>query len=403
MTIWPLLLSVSICDPAPAMEGKRFFDQGKFAEAEAQFRRAVNQSCGAVQRLADRINLAATLRERNALAEAKEVLKNVADLNELPVDSRIAYWNCFALIEEQLGYSAQAESAYRKALALINGDTPRRLTLQVWTNFARQRMRQGRIDEAERAMQQAREQPGWQHDRPLAFDLNLAELRRMQGRTREAEQTLRTLLRENRQMPTQMRGAVANNLASLAAARGSNREAESLWRDALRELREAYGPSHPIVAKSLNNLAAHYVSRKRFAEAEPLYREAIAMQEDPILLNNLATLLHRRGRLSEAEALYRRAVSVFELRPRPDREALQLHGNLAALLAETARVEDALTEFQAVLQLLPLAVPADEPAVARYLETYEIILRKRSDSVEAERVAAIAMRYRVRSALRAEN
>lgn len=60
-------------------------------------------------------------------------------------------------------------------------------------------------------------------------------------------------------------------------------------------------------------------------------------------------------------------------------------------------------QFQRMAQLLPLAVPADEPAAARYLEQYERLLRQRREAAEAERVAAIAMRYRVRSALRAEN
>jgi len=92
MTFWPVLLLVSACDPAPALEGKRSFDQGKFAEV--QFRRALEQSCDAAQRFADRINLAATLRERHAAAEARSVLIAAPDPAQMPVDMQIAYWNC---------------------------------------------------------------------------------------------------------------------------------------------------------------------------------------------------------------------------------------------------------------------------------------------------------------------
>jgi tetratricopeptide (TPR) repeat protein len=271
--------------------------------------------------------------------------------------------------------------------------------MQVWTNYARQHMKRGRLREAEEAMRQ----PGRQHDRSSTFHLNLAELRRMQGRPREAEDILRTLLRKAAPLPAQVRGAVANNLASLAAARGQHRQAEALWRDANQAWREAYGANHPTIAKGLNNLAAHYVARGRYAEAETLYREAIAMEGDPLILNNLAALLHQRKRVEEAEELYRRALGIFDKRPIRSREAMQPHGNLALLRADTGRVDEAMGLFQKVVQLLPLMVPADEPTAARYLERYESILRQRRESAEAERVAAMAMRYRVRSALRAED
>lgn len=396
MTFWPVLLLVSSCDPASALEGKNFFDQGKFAQAETQFRRALEQSCDAVQRFTASVNLAASLRERNNPAEAREVLLKATEMPQMPAEMQISYWNCLALVEEHSGNLTKADAAYLQAVAMLTPSTPPRLAMQTWANVARQRMRQGRLREAEEALRQ----PGWQHDRTLAYQLNFAELRRMQGRPREAEDTLRALLKQGGPLPAQIRGAAANNLASFAAARGEHAQAEALWQDANNAWREAYGVSHPIVAKGLNNLAAHYVARKRYAEAEALYREAIAMQADPLMFNNLATLLHQRGRLTEAEELYRRALSLFE---KPKREAIQPHGNLAVLLADTGRVDEALAHFQTVVRLLPFTVPADEPIAARYLERYESMLRKRRESAEAERVAAMAMRYRVRSALRAQD
>ena len=40
------------------------------------------------------------------------------------------------------------------------------------------------------------------------------------------------------------------------------------------------GPAHPNVATSLNNLALLYQAQGRYAEAEPLYRRALAIYEE---------------------------------------------------------------------------------------------------------------------------
>ncbi|MBL8239090.1 MAG: tetratricopeptide repeat protein [Bryobacterales bacterium] len=394
MTFWPLFVLASLCDPAPALEGKRLFEQGRFALAEQHFRRAVAQPCGPAQRVADQINLAATLRERNLFAEAKQQLPEASTVANLPVEIQITFWNCLALLEEHTGRATQAEAAYRRAQALLTPATPARLAMQAWTNFARLRLKQGLLREAELAL----EQPNWQHDRPSAYYLNLAELRRMQGRPRDAERILQAMPAGN--LPAQIRGAVANNLASLAARRGAHREAEQRWHEAIAAFREAYGPAHPTVGRALNNLAAHLVARKRHAFAESLYREAIAMNPDPRLLNNLAALLHDRARHAEAEALYQQALAQFE---RPSRDAIQLHGNYAIFLSQQRRPDEASAQFQQLLQLLPLALPADEPVVARYLFDYEQLLRQKREAAEAERISVIAMRYRVRSTLRSAN
>jgi tetratricopeptide (TPR) repeat protein len=396
MTFWPLLLLVSTCDPAPALEGKQLFEAGKFAQAEQRFRDALDQPCDPPQQIANRINLAASLRERHATAEAAKTLPAASVVSAMAVEIQITYWNCLALIEEQAGGLAQAEAAFRRAIALLTPETPPRLSAQVWTNFARYQMRQGRLREAGHSLRH----PGWLHDRLWSLDLNWAELRRMQGRPREAEATLRALRRDGRPMPVQIRGAIANNLASLAAGRGQRREAEQLWREAQAAFREAYGASHPVLAKSLSNLAAHYTRVNKHAEAEALYREALTMDPEPMMLNNLGVLLHQRGRVPEAEAAYRQALAIYAGKAAPVRQALHLHGNLGVLLAATGRAHEALAAFENVVRLLPLAIPADDASTARYLEQYESLLRRKHESAEAERVAMLAMRYRVRSALR---
>jgi hypothetical protein len=75
-----------------------------------------------------------------------------------------------------------------------------------------------------------------------------------------------------------------------------------------------FGPEHPSVAIRLNNLALLLSDTKRLAEAEPLYRCALAIYEKSfgpehpnvaIRLNNVALLLYNANRLAGAEPLYR--------------------------------------------------------------------------------------------------
>ena len=80
------------------------------------------------------------------------------------------------------------------------------------------------------------------------------------------------------------------------------------------------GPDHPTVAIRLSNLAALLHDMDRLADAEPLYRRALAISEkslrpgDPGVakdLYNLAALLWKTNRLAEAEPLLRRALGIL--------------------------------------------------------------------------------------------
>ena len=77
-------------------------------------------------------------------------------------------------------------------------------------------------------------------------------------------------------------------------------------------------PEHPDVATALNNLALLYEAQGRRADAEPLYKRALAIEEKTlgldhsygaVSLNNLAVLYQARGRYADAEPLYKRALA----------------------------------------------------------------------------------------------
>ena len=72
---------------------------------------------------------------------------------------------------------------------------------------------------------------------------------------------------------------------------------------------KALGPDHPDVAFSLNNLAFLYSKQGRYADAEPLFKRALAIREKAlgpnhpdvgVSLNNLAVLYAAQSRYADA-------------------------------------------------------------------------------------------------------
>ena len=125
-----------------------------------------------------------------------------------------------------------------------------------------------------------------------------------------------------------------NNLAVLLHATNRHAEAEPLIRRALAIDEKGLGPHHPIVAIRLNNLAQLLQATNRHAEAEPLMRRALAIDEKglgpehpnvAIRLNNLAQLLQDTNRLAEAEPLYLRALAIHEASYGPDHPNVAYH------------------------------------------------------------------------------
>jgi tetratricopeptide (TPR) repeat protein len=109
-------------------------------------------------------------------------------------------------------------------------------------------------------------------------------------------------------------------LARVAEHRGAFGEALGWSEQARKECEERLGPSHPSTSIALNNLALLLQATNRLAEAEPLMRRALAIDEASYgtdhprvatRLNNLASLLKATNRLAEAEPLMRRVVAIF--------------------------------------------------------------------------------------------
>ena len=66
-----------------------------------------------------------------------------------------------------------------------------------------------------------------------------------------------------------------NNLAYQYYVRGSYAEADPLYKQALDIKKSALGEDHPDYATSLNNLAGLYDNMGSYDQAEPLYKQAL--------------------------------------------------------------------------------------------------------------------------------
>ena len=172
-----------------------------------------------------------------------------------------------------------------------------------------------------------------------------------EGRLEEAERSLE-LARERAAVGKGKDLEVADSLVNLAVvhrAQNDTAGALELQKEALAIREKALGPDNPEVAVSLNSIAALYSAQDNYTAAEPLLTRALAIREKALgaddvytaqSLNNLALLHAAQGRYAEAEPLYTRAIAIFEQRHR-SRELATVLENYAALLDDTGRTADA--------------------------------------------------------------
>jgi tetratricopeptide (TPR) repeat protein len=185
-----------------------------------------------------------------------------------------------------------------------------------------------------------------------------------------------------------------NNLAALLQATNRPAEAEALYRRALAIDEASYGNVHPNVARDLSNLALLLKATNRLAEAEPLYRRALAIHEasygkdDPYVarvLNNLALLLLATNRLAEAEQLMRRALVIDQANfPNNHPNVARDLGSLASLLFTTNRLAEAEQLMRRAMAIDEASYGIDHPRMANHLNNLTQLLKATNRLAEAE-------------------
>jgi len=113
------------------------------------------------------------------------------------------------------------------------------------------------------------------------------------------------------------------NLSRISDFNGDLAKSEVLYKRILSIRKKALGADDITVGLMSNNLALVYLRQKRYAEAEPLCQQALAIEENisgqedsaAITLDSMAELYQSTQRIAEAERARMRA-AVQRARPR---------------------------------------------------------------------------------------
>ncbi|MBO0756798.1 MAG: CHAT domain-containing protein, partial [Bradyrhizobiaceae bacterium] len=204
-----------------------------------------------------------------------------------------------------------------------------------------------------------------------------------------------------------------NNLALLYQAQGRYAEAEPIMKRVLAIDEKALGPDHPDVSRDLGNLAALYQAQGRYAEAEPIMKRALAIDEKALgpdhpdvgrYLNTLAALYLNQGRYAEAEPLYMRALAILEKALGPDHPNVGTDlNNLALLYQAQGRDAEAEPLYKRAIAIDEKALGPDHPDVSRDLGNLAALYFDQSDWARAadywRRSTSVIMRRAQRGTL----
>jgi serine/threonine protein kinase/Flp pilus assembly protein TadD len=188
--------------------------------------------------------------------------------------------------------------------------------------------------------------------------------------------------------------ASINDLALLLQSQGKLAEAEPLYREALAGYRAQLGDSNPETLTVIDNLALVSYARGKLPDAEALLREALAGRRktlgdaDPITLgsvNNLASVLQDQGKLAEAEPLYREALAGCRAKlgdRHPD--TLTAMDNLASLLQAQGKRSDAEPLFREALAGRRATLGDDHPRTLGSMNNLALLLKEDGRLDESE-------------------
>lgn len=228
----------------------------------------------------------------------------------------------------------------------------------------------------------------------LGLENNLAGLLKDIGRLDEAEPLLESGLATLEASGGDPAGVATArlNLAEVRRLQGRPGDAAPLYDRALEQARAAFGPSHPDCVPFLNQAAVCQQELGHFARAESLFAETGAIIESalgpthPLLAQNLGDLARLKvasGQPQQADALLGRALSLRE-------QTLGAgHPDVALLLVERARVRAALDGTAAPLLARAIAILDSTRAYPEArLDAYA--LRAEAEAAAGRREAAIA-------------
>jgi serine/threonine-protein kinase len=280
------------------------------------------------------LGLAATLHDRGSFDEAEALFQAAL----APYDTSVGKPHPMAatallnigMIRRLRARYAEAEPLLRSALtmrsALYEPDHPR--VLEVVHHFGTVLYELGRYAEAERLLADGLDGA----NRSLGYDHPIA-------------------------------GSLRESLATLLSVTGRFTQAIARYDTSLAVKRERLGGEHPQIVFTLIHSGTPYLHAGRLDEAAARYSEALAMSGPQsvsrlLSLGGLANVAQRRRRFAEADSLYLEALGLAETALREDhRYTLRLRSDRAELLLDRSRVGEATSLLEEVYAAEREALP----------------------------------------------
>jgi tetratricopeptide (TPR) repeat protein len=174
---------------------------------------------------------------------------------------------------------------------------------------------------------------------------------------------------------------------------GKHQEAELLLKRALQVYEKCGSPCDSEVPSTMYGLAEVYSAEKRDAEAEPLYKSALASFEQahdplsgsmvPIVLSKLGAVYCRMGNFAEAERIYKQALAIQQEMEDTPTYSTNILMSLADLYQAQAKYEQAEQLYKRILAIQEKSVGQNHPDIATTLEKYAVVLHKTGRNAEA--------------------
>ncbi|MGA2882255.1 MAG: tetratricopeptide repeat protein [Bryobacteraceae bacterium] len=234
--------------------------------------------------------------------------------------------NDLALAYRQQGDLVQAESLYRRAVAVYRHTSSPTSLVAVLNNLGRVLAEQSQYKEAEQfyreAISVAEQRLGPEHPEVAVGLGSLGKLMLARRKFSDAERLLQRAEQIDRQNFAENHPRIGYDLcneAMVALGRRHYADAEALFKKSEEILDKSLPPDHPEIGKLVANLANVYRLQGRLDESEPLYRRALSIlaqawgPENPQLLATLQSyeaVLRARQEYAEAESVEVRSTKI---------------------------------------------------------------------------------------------
>jgi tetratricopeptide (TPR) repeat protein len=185
-----------------------------------------------------------------------------------------------------------------------------------------------------------------------------------------------------------------NNLAEALSNQGKYAEAEVIFQETLALREKVLGKEHPNTLMSMSNLAQTLSYQGKYAEAEVIFQETLALgkkllgKEHPktlMSMSNLAQTLSYQGKYAEAEVIFRETLALLEnVLGKEHPGTLMSMNNLAAALLSQGKHAEATVIYQETLVLRKKVLGKEHPDTLMSMNNLAHITSDQGNYAEAK-------------------